>query len=283
MTQGTRWYILPVLTLMGLILAGPGVSFAAETGGGESEGTIHVFNGKNLGGFYTFIKDRGRGQDPKKVFTVENGAIRISGEEWGCITTDAEYENYRVVIEFKWGTLTHGARLESARDSGLLVHSTGADGACGGVWMYAIECQMIEGGTGDLLVVGDGSPAFSLTAPSAPELQDKCAVYQAGGKPTTINGGRVNWWGRDPNWKDTKGYRGPKDVEKPLGEWNRYECIADGSKLTVLLNGTVVNEAFDVRPAKGRIQIQSEGAEVFVRRVDVIPLAADKASSPPKP
>jgi len=283
MARQTRRLLLLVAACMALTLAAPRMALAADAAGGEAKGTLHLFNGKNLDGFYTFVKDRGRNQDPKKVFTVENGAIRISGEEWGCITTNSEFENYRVTIEFKWGTLTHANRLESARDSGLLVHSTGADGAYAGVWMRSIECQMIEGGTGDLLVVGDETPAFSLTTPTAPELQDKCPVYQAGGKPATIDTGRINWWGRDPQWKDVKGFRGAKDVEKPLGEWNRYECIADGAKLTVLLNGKVVNEAFDVRPAKGRIQIQSEGAELFVRRVDVTPLAADKAAAPPKP
>lgn len=145
--------------------------------------------------------------------------------------------------------------------------------------MNCIECQMIEGGTGDLLAVGDGSPAFSLTVPAAPELQDKCPVYKAGGKPVTINSGRANWWGRDPQWKDVKDFRGSQDVEKPVGKWNRYECIADGDKLTVLLNGVLVNEASDVRPTKGRIQIQSEGAELFVRRIDVTPLAKDKAAA----
>jgi hypothetical protein len=35
-----------------------------------------------------------------------------------------------------------------------------------------------------------------------------------------------------------------------------------------------MNECYNVKPCKGRLQIQSEGAEVFVRRLDVVPLAA---------
>jgi len=66
-----------------------------------------------------------------------------------------------------------------------------------------------------------------------------------------------------------KVYRGQHDVEKPLGEWNRLECVCKGAEITVLLNGAVVNRATNVRPRKGRIQIQSEGAEVFVRRVEL--------------
>ena len=233
---------------------------------------IQLFNGKDLGGWYTFIKDRGRDQDPLKVFTVQDGLLRISGEELGCVTTTQEYENYRLVAEFKWGEKTWAGRVDKAMDSGILLHSIGEDGAYGGIWMHSIECQVIEGGTGDFIVVGDGSDQFSMTVPAAPELQDKCPVYQLGGKAVTLNGGRGNWFGRDPDWKDVKGFRGKQNVEKPAGEWNRYECIAEGSRITLVLNGVVVNQCFDVRPHKGRIQIQSEGAEIFFRRVELIPL-----------
>jgi hypothetical protein len=61
-------------------------------------------------------------------------------------------------------------------------------------------------------------------------------------------------------------------MEKPMGEWNTMECIADGNELTVILNGTVVNHAFNVNPTSGHIQIQAEGAEILFRRVDLIPL-----------
>ena len=243
-------------------------------GFGKTSGAIHVFNGKDLGGFYKFIKGRGRDVDPLNVFTVKNGMLRISGEEFGCVTSVNEFENYRLIVEFKWGEQTYAPRVNNARDSGVLVHSVGEDGAFGNTWMHSIECQLIEGGTGDVLVVGDGSDNFSATCPAAPELSDKCPVYMPGGKPVTINKGRINWFGRDPEWKDIKGFRGKRDVEKRLGKWNRYECIAEGNKMTVRLNGVVVNQCFNVKPSKGRIQIQSEGAELFVRRVDVIPLAS---------
>ncbi len=239
--------------------------------------TIQLFNGRDLANWYTFIKDRGRDQDPQKVFTVQDGMLRISGEELGCVTTTEEYENYHLVVEFKWGDKTWAGRLDKARDSGVLLHSIGEDGAYGGIWMHSIECQVIEGGTGDFIVVGDGSDQFAITVPAAPEKQADCPVYQPGGKAATLNGGRGNWYGRDPEWKDAKDFRGKQDVEKPAGEWNRYESIADGSRVTLILNGVVVNQAFNVRPHKGRIQIQSEGAELFVRRVELTPLPSKPA------
>lgn len=233
---------------------------------------IPLFNGKNLNGWYTFIKDKGRNNDPNKVFTVQDGLIRISGEEFGCITTDEEYENYKLLVEFKWGEITYAPRDGKARDSGVLLHSTGEDGGYSGIWMNSIECQVIEGGTGDLLVVGDGSEKFSLKCPVAPEKQDGSYVFQPSGSPATINGGRINWFGRDPDWKDVKGFRGSKDIERPLGKWNKLECVVKGKEITLYLNGTLVNHAIDVQPQKGRIQIQSEGAEILFRRIDLTPL-----------
>lgn len=267
------------------VFAGLVIALSASAQGApaakDPAGVTHIFNGKDLSGFYTFLKDRGRGVDPKKVFTVDNGAIHISGEEWGCVTSDQEFENFRLVVEFKWGEKTNAPRVENARDSGVLVHSTGADGGYSGVWMHSIECQLIEGGTGDLLVVGDGSDQFAITGLSVPGRAENSHVYDPKGKPLTLHGGRLDWFGRDPDWKDVKGFRGKQDVEKPVGEWNRYECIADGDKMTVILNGVVVNACYDVLPHKGRIQIQSEGAELMVRRVDVIPLDANPDARKP--
>ena len=236
----------------------------------ESNDVIHLFNGTDLSGWYTFLEDRGRNNDPKDVFTLQNGMIRISGEEWGCITTNKEYENYHIVLEYKWGQQTYPPRKDKARDCGLLLHSQGEDGSASGKWIHSIECQMIEGGTGDIIVVGDGSDRFSVTAPIAREKQGNSYVYQPGGHKVTINSGRINWRYRDPSWKDTLGFRGEKDVEKPVGEWNTLECIADGDRLTILLNGQVVNKATKVKPNKGKVQIQSESAEVFIRRVDIM-------------
>jgi hypothetical protein len=244
-------------------------SFAAPISPTEP---MPLFNGKDLSSFYTFIKGRGRDADPKAVFTVVDGEIRVSGEEWGCITTNEEFTNYRLIVEFRWGDETFAPREKAARDNGILLHSTGKDGGYGDTWMHSIECQIIEGGTGDLLVVGDGSKDFELTVPAAPERQGNSPVYQKGGTPVTLNSGRANWWGRDPAWTDTVDFRDAKDVEKPVGEWNTIECIAKGDTLKVLLNGVLVNEAFGLKPTAGRIQIQSEGAETFFRRVELLPL-----------
>ncbi|MCE6992469.1 DUF1080 domain-containing protein [Dyadobacter sp. CY323] len=231
-----------------------------------------LFNGKNLDGWYKFVQNRGREIDPKNVFSVEKGLIHISGEEYGSIVTNEEFENYKLKVEFKWGDKTYAPRADRARDNGVLLHSTGPDGGYHGIWMYSIECQIIEGGTGDFLVVGDGSDKYALTATVAPKKEKGGNVFQPGGTPLTIHSGRIDWFNRDPSWKDVKGFRGANEVEKPVGEWNTMECIADGDNISIYLNGTLVNQATQVKPSKGRIQIQSEGAQMFVRKVELTPL-----------
>src|SRR5881296_123645 len=54
---------------------------------------IHLFNGKDLSGFYTWLVDTKR-EDPRHVFVVTNGVIRISGEGLGYLATEKEYQDY---------------------------------------------------------------------------------------------------------------------------------------------------------------------------------------------
>lgn len=175
-------------------------------------------------------------------------------------------------MDWKWGGGTCPPRVDNARDSGVLVHSVGEDGGYSKTWMHSIECQIIEGGAGDFIVVGDGSDNFAITSPVKKEIQGSSHVYDPKGDPVTIHSGRINWWGRDPDWADVKDFRGKQDVQKPVGEWNHYEIIVDGPKIALRLNGVKVNECMNAKPSKGRIQLQSEGAEILFRRVDLIPL-----------
>lgn len=228
---------------------------------------VDLFNGKNLDGWYTFLNGREVNSDPNKVFTVKNGNIVISGEEFGCITTNEEFENYKLTLDFKWGERTFAPRENRARDSGILIHSVGADGASDGNWMYSIECQMIEGGTGDVIVVGDGSDRFAATSTVKRGAREGSYIYDADGEERTFHEGRIDWHSRDPKWADVKGFRGANDLENPIGEWNRIECYVTGGEMVIYLNGKFVNRVYNLKPWRGKIQIQSEGAELFIRKV----------------
>jgi hypothetical protein len=199
--------------------------------------TVKLFNGKDLGGWTVFIdpatKKYSSETSPDRVFRVEDGLIHVSGERFGCLTTEEEYENYRLILEFKWGEKRWPPRENAARDSGVLLHCVGPDK----IWTKSIECQIQERDCGDFWMVD--------------------------GTSLTVDGKEVN------KGRSIK----KKDAEKPTGEWNTVEVVCDGDKITNIINGVVVNEGTGASVTRGRILLQSEGAEIFFRKVELVPLS----------
>ena len=213
---------------------------------------------------------------PRDIWTFDDDQLHVSGRGYGYVATKESYRDYHLVLEFKWGEQTWGNRENAARDNGILLHAYGPHGAFGGTWMASIEAQIIEGGTGDVLVLStkldDGT---ELTTSVNSELtldRDKEMIWKKGEPRQVVTAGRINWQKRDVDWADRKDFRGRDDVEKPVGEWNRLEVIAQGDTLQYYLNGVLVNEAFEAKPGEGKILLQTEGAEMFVRRYELWPL-----------
>ena len=244
-----------------------------------------LFNGRDLQGWHTWLVDTRR-EDPRQVFSVAQGMIRISGDGLGYLATDREFENYRLMVEWKWGsTNTHwGDRLGKARDSGVFLHATGPDGNSHdgkGAFMAALECNVFQGATGDFLLIrgtaADGTLiAPQLTAEVSPDRDaDGWYTWMKGGREQKIERwGRLNWGAKAKLWRDEFDFRGPRDVERPPGEWNTLECEALAGAVRITLNGVLVNEAKEVLPRRGRILLQCEGSEIFFRTVRLIPLPA---------
>jgi hypothetical protein len=91
----------------------------------------------------------GKNVDPKGVFSVTQGVIRITGEEWGGLVTEETFSNYRLSVEYRWLGTRFGSKTKAALDSGILFHSTGVDGGFGGIWMASHEYNLIQGASGD--------------------------------------------------------------------------------------------------------------------------------------
>src|SRR2546423_1253605 len=72
-----------------------------------AEGVTPLFNGKDLTGLYTWLKD-GKRNDPRKVFSVKNGQLHISGDGFGYIATEKAYRDYHLTVEYRWGKKTDG-------------------------------------------------------------------------------------------------------------------------------------------------------------------------------
>jgi hypothetical protein len=262
--------ILPLLLVLG-----------QEDAVSPREAAIKLFNGKDLEGFTTWLHDSKR-EDPRHVFSVRDGLLRISGDGFGYLATARAYRDYRLVVEFKWGARNWRGREKHARDSGIFLHSAGPDGNSfdgQGAFKAAIECQVMQGRVGDLMVIGgkdergDTLP-IRMSVEAAPRRDGQGWVtWKKGGEKVVLERrGRVNWFGIDPDWKDVLDFRGANDVESPRDEWTRVECVCDGDRIAVTVNGVLVNEAFDVFPTRGPILLQAEGSEIFFRTFELHPL-----------
>ncbi len=231
-----------------------------------------LFNGENLDGWDTWIGPSEEGgdpvglnKDPLNLFSVVdlNGekAIRISGEVNASLATKEEFENYHLLVEFKWGE-----KVFTRYNSGLLYHSYGDFGAGLGVWMSAHELQLLTGSIGDSYRMGKSYCEIPMVKNS-----DGKYIYKKGAE--TI-----------PSIPDTETKVVAKDgdYEKPHGEWNTIELYCFGGTSVHVVNGNVNMVNYNsskylgegnIEPlTKGKIQFQSEGGELFVRNIKIKPI-----------
>jgi hypothetical protein len=226
------------------------------------DGWRSLFNGKDFSGWQTFVSYqpesgnttiRGVNHDPRKVFSVVNGMIRISGEEWGGLTTLEQFEDFHFKFETRWGQKRWPPRDNAKRDSGVLYFAVGPHGAQSDHWMRSHEFQVQEGDSGDYhsldgalidvhaVDAADGDWKFFRYAPAAPLRKDVHARVLKLGEHENLSG----------EW-DT--------MEVLIHKVNGHEVFrATNSRQWV--NGQIV------ALSRGKIQLQSEGAEVFYRNL----------------
>lgn len=260
------------VSLIASIMIAPQANSGEPTAGQS----IRLFNGQNLDGWYVYTVETKN--DNPGVFQVIDGMIHVVGGKedvgyFGGLITTQPYENYRLRLEYKWGEKTYGIRKGKARDSGVLLHCVGPDGPS--PWPMSYEYQVEEGATGDLWMVnlnerGGATKKMSLTCITESELRNDQRYFKTGGTPFTFKDtGHQNWSGRDPGWKDEIGFRGRDDLESPHGEWTKCEIVARGNTLEYYVNGKLANRLTDLSVRKGKILLQTEGAEVWYRNIEL--------------
>jgi hypothetical protein len=229
---------------------------------------------RNEKGLYT--EAIGKDRDPLGNFTVTDvdghPAVHISGQTFGYMATRESFGNYHLRLQFKWGEKKWPPREKVVRDSGLLYHMHGEPAASDRVWPASVELQIQEHDCGDLyaIVTRTTVPARAVTTADNKTLQQ----YDPAGAPVDFKQERPI------------GNRCVRlaDFEKPAGEWNTIELICIGGDSIHIVNGHVVMRLHDARqkgangewPAltAGRICLQSEGAEVYYRNVEIQPITA---------
>lgn len=253
----------------------------------ETKGWTELFNGNNLDGWYTYqrqpepssvvaglardeegnyLEPIGLNNDPLNVFSVvmedDAPAIRLSGEVFAILVTEEEFDNYHLKLQFKWGTEKYPPRKTDKRDSGILYHSIGKEGAWGGVWMKSLECQVQEGDCGDYISVD----TVSADIQASRDEENNLYLHTPGSELLTFSVERSYC-------------HKSEDYEKPTGEWNTMEIYTVGGKAVHVVNGKVNNrlsnsryftQGKEVPLTKGKIQLQSEGAEIFYRHIEIL-------------
>jgi hypothetical protein len=218
----------------------------------------------------------GYDKNEANVFSVvmQNGepVLRISGEIYGCVFTKKDYANYDLKLKVKWGSKKWTPRLDEPLDSGILYNS---QGECGvdywHSWMLAQEFQVSEYARGNAM--GD----FWCIANSTAEIR---AAYVPTHDTLKFNP-------KAPELtmgKDGRNFcQASANYELPNGQWNELELINVNGKSVHLVNGHVVmalnNSGFIVDGQRkplthGKIQLQSEAAEVFYKDILIRPLKA---------
>ena len=240
---------------------------------------ISLFDGKNLNSWETYIgpefdyeKNRfsgnpiGLNNDPNKVFSIvsiDNGdkVIRVSGENFGALTSKETFSNYHLQLKFKWGKLQWANKKGKKMDSGLLYHCVGKDGADYGFWKRSQEFQIEEGNCGDYWGVAGGYETVT-----ALRKADSTYTYNPNA-PEIIFGEHT---------KDGRHCKKAGDFENPTGEWNVLDLYCFGNESIHMVNGHVVmrlknSQQWDNGELsvlnKGQIQLQSEGAEIFYKDI----------------
>lgn len=128
--------------------------------------------------------------------------------------------------------LTVEWKFLKAGNTGVIVHANAPEK----VWPNCVECQGMHRNQGDFWFQGGATC-------NEPRTMGKTGIPKKG-----------------------------KDAEKPLGEWNTYQVVCQGDTVTILVNGQEMNKATGCSTKAGWIGLQSEGAEILVRKVLLEPL-----------
>ena len=197
-----------------------------------------LFNGKDLSGWSMDIPAHDKKPELPKSFIVRDGMLVSLGKPSGHLLTDKEYENYRLIAEYRFAG--------KPGNCGILVHASKLRNLYK-MYPKSIEVQMNHTHAGDFWCIVEDI--------KVPDMVKRRGAKEKWG----ITEGKAR---RILNLTDGS--------ENPVGDWNRMkiECLKDEVKVWV--NGSIVNHGQGWKAKKGKLSIQAEGAEVEFRRLDIM-------------
>ncbi|MHC4085682.1 MAG: 3-keto-disaccharide hydrolase [Planctomycetota bacterium] len=206
--------------------------------GCSAEKSYHGNLTKLDGGFWSLYSSVGDSQ-MKDVWRIEDDILVCNGLPLGYLYSNAEYDDFVLKLEWRWP-----ADKEPGK-GGVLIRTVGEHK----IWPKSLEAQINAGDAGDFW----GLDGYELSGPAD--------------RTRSMDNEK---FGRLTNVKKTQA------LEKPAGQWNTYEIIADGDTVTLIINGTEVNKATGCDPNSGRICLTSEGSEIHFRNLKLTPLVTSE-------
>jgi hypothetical protein len=200
-----------------------------------------LFNGKNLDGWHADVPALDNDPSGKSPFVVREEMLVSLGKPGGHLITDKEYENYRLVAEYRFAG--------KPGNCGVLVHVS-KPRVLYKMFPQSLEVQMAHENAGDFWCIHE-----DITVPN----MDKRRA-----------GPKENWGATEG--KERRILNLTDGSEKPVGQWNTMviECVGDEVKVWV--NGDLVNHGSKCTAKKGKIAVQAEGSEVEFRKLDLTPI-----------
>ncbi|MBK7877692.1 MAG: DUF1080 domain-containing protein [Planctomycetes bacterium] len=196
-----------------------------------------LFDGKTLNGWQADVPTHDADPNLGPSFAARDGMLVSLGAPHGHLITDAEFSNYRLVVEYRWAG--------SPGNCGVLVHVS-KPRRLYDMFPQSIECQMHAGNAGDFWCIGEDIAVPDMEARRGPKSE----------------------WGVDGDKK-----RRIKNLtdgsESQPGDWNQMVIECKGRSIDVWVNGDHVNSGTDCTADRGRIALQAEGAVVEFRKLEL--------------
>lgn len=219
----------------------------------EKGDTIQPVGYKNVNNVFSVVKEK------------NDLVLKVSGEYYGCVFTKESYKNFRMKLKVKWGTKKWEARTGKLMDAGILYFSQGPCGAdYWRAWMLSQEFQLMEGHFGDYWNIANS--AIDIRA----FLPEGTMNAAAGHKQPFLSFGTGT--------KHTGYCMRTADYSTPDNGWTEIELICYEGKSLHIVNGHVVmvlsNSRFNEKGVdkplvEGKIQLQSEGCEVYYKDIKI--------------
>ena len=206
---------------------------------GKELGFVNLFNGKDL----TNWVDVNTSPD---TWSVKDGMLICSGHPIGVMRSKKQYENFILVIEWR--------HMEAGGNSGVFLWS---DAKPKGRLPKGMEVQMLE-------------------------LQWPYIHKKRNGEPNHLGYVSGELFGAGGMRAVPENPRGSRSMSyemrcKGKGEWNRYVVVAVDGTVKLSINGKFVNGIREADLRKGYLCLESEGAEIHFRKIQIMELPDGRA------